>query len=133
MICLTVALWIRSYLVCDALSYASVRGVDFEQKVRSAYMARPVLLMRRHYPRYVGMWNQPLGRVDFPHHGADLGPDHMITAILPARGVVLWNRARRGRERRRQNLCPSCGYDVRATPERCPECGALATTEPTRL
>src|SRR5215218_10167672 len=42
--------------------------------------------------------------------------------LLPARWLLL-ARARRRREGcHAGNLCPSCGYDLRATPSRCPEC-----------
>ena len=34
-------------------------------------------------------------------------------------------RSIRGLARRDHGLCPSCGYDLRASPERCPECGEV--------
>jgi hypothetical protein len=46
----------------------------------------------------------------------------LILAILPARWLLLlWRR----RHNSPKHACPTCGYDLRATPERCPECGLL--------
>jgi hypothetical protein len=43
-------------------------------------------------------------------------------ALALGRAVPRLVSARR-RRRQRAGLCPACGYDLRATPERCPECG----------
>ncbi len=46
-----------------------------------------------------------------------------LTMILPTAWL-----ARLARRRRRiaKHLCTECGYDLRATPQRCPECGKVA-------
>jgi hypothetical protein len=48
-----------------------------------------------------------------------------VSAVLPA---VVLRRRWRGHRRRRTQCCPDCGYDLRATPNQCPECGTFATT-----
>jgi hypothetical protein len=51
----------------------------------------------------------------------------LLTAIPPA----LWlRRTHRKYKRAKSGLCPTCGYDLRASQDRCPECGSPIPTPP---
>lgn len=51
----------------------------------------------------------------------------LVLAALPAsRAGLAFLRRRRAARARASGICPSCSYDLRATPERCPECGRVS-------
>jgi hypothetical protein len=51
-----------------------------------------------------------------------ISPVAALAALLP--GCWLLTKTRR-KHSQPTGLCPDCGYDLRATPDRCPECGTV--------
>jgi hypothetical protein len=82
-------------------------------------------------PFGIGAWDRAHGQGRYHSRGVLVG--YWLPAALLAVPPALWlwrlpaRRAGRARSRSFRGLCPGCGYDLRGTPERCPECGADAS------
>jgi hypothetical protein len=75
-------------------------------------------------------FNSPY-RAFWSEYGLVMVP-HWFLALLFAAGPAWWAIGRRSRNKR-SGLCPTCGYDLRATPPggRCPECGTVTDVNST--
>jgi hypothetical protein len=150
----TVALWVRSYRVADAWGWSSGQRsvqcgiasgrlrIDTTRLADEGGSWGAPSLAHSRYPAA----DDPPGR-RLPASLGNLGfaVEHRIKSknyesflvlvplwapllILCGAAAVFRRSAKRSlrEQRRRAGACPDCGYDLRATPDRCPECGTIA-------
>ena len=151
MLCVaTCALWVRSYFCSDFVSGPWGKGEVAAETFRGS-IGVLVLETDLFLPdgRHVTRERRPAAELGgatlttFPTHSywagfaftdtpAPFGRISFLAApfwflapasLFPAAAWSIFRLGRRRRERRQRGLCPVCGYDLRATLDRCPECG----------
>lgn len=55
-----------------------------------------------------------------------------LSAVIPLAWTARFVHSRQASQRAKDNLCHSCGYDLRVSKNRCPECGTPIPTGPHR-
>jgi hypothetical protein len=128
--------WKPNYEVCSIQSYcgklfvfANLAGSgDPGERDWFGCKSAPVEDVSEYYDmiEYAARWQGPGGfssirlprglRILIVPHWAAAAAAMLLPATWVARQINRRRRVRRGH-------CPTCGYDLRASPERCPECG----------
>jgi hypothetical protein len=142
LLALVLAVWVRSYapedFYCRTIDgrvvLFFVNGVNsawLEPRNAESYGARRLLKSVRDVKdnaidfRCLGV--EVLGtRNSWPAHFVVVIPFGWIALPLAAAATWWVVAYRRRRDRERTGSCRACGYDLRGSPGRCPECGAAA-------
>jgi hypothetical protein len=137
----TCVLWVRSFWLADL--YSAVERSSKQHLVVQSYMGRFYFEYARGRAFRMSAYGFSTSSIDdsdrmsltilaFKFKSEDVGGDTMIyDAIVPywficlataSPSLFIW---RRRRGKRSPAVCRVCGYDLCATPDRCPECGAV--------
>jgi hypothetical protein len=133
----TIALWARSYQFIDMWYGPSIASIG------TGHGSVSIILQRGSFdhgwihassPADASIARPARFRYEWPPYAATptvaLQAPLWFPCSLLAIGPTFWLIAYRRRAKRaRLGLCLNCGYDLRASPERCPECGAQITDQ----
>ena len=110
------------------------RGIPWGKPYQWAtYIKAPVPGVVINYETFGGFhylkWGPPYNIATDRSQALLIPPWAVASLSLPGLVFIAWSirqirKARLLSYRRSRNLCLACGYDLRASPDRCPECGA---------
>jgi hypothetical protein len=122
----TAVLWVRSYGRPTVVPLGE-EIPDLHTLLNTGKESHVVVIRKGTIAVYRYSWRDPVTRQFYlvspaPMVFIPIYVTAIITAALPAVRLTRWWRRRR---RRPEGCCRACGYDLRATPARCPECGTV--------
>jgi hypothetical protein len=115
----TAVFWVRSFYVTDFRRIGESREIHSNRGQMLLVDTGDFIFCGGGFAapwRYGGFYYQKGGIVRL------LSVPHWFVALASGSCAVLLHR-NKGIARAREGFCANCGYDLRATPERCPECG----------
>lgn len=107
----------------DALGVSEARWVVFHMTHPPAMTGEPWSrhdLLGTHYVTTPGLFFAVI-----VHMAWTIVPTGLVVGIGAKKRLRHWRAQRLSARRQSQGLCTVCGYDLRATLDRCPECGTV--------